>query len=74
MNKDRAWDVVDAMRPIAQARDVSVAQVALAWLLHRSSVMLPIPGTRSVAHLEENVAAGALRLEPAQVEKLDAAA
>jgi pyridoxine 4-dehydrogenase len=37
-------------------------------------VMLPIPGTRSVAHLEENVAAGALRLEPAQVEKLDAAA
>ena len=38
------------------------------------SVMLPIPGNGSVAHVEENLAAGALRLEPAQVEKLDAAA
>ena len=59
---------------IAEQLGATAPQVALAWLLHRSSVMLPIPGTRSVAHLEENVAAGALRLEPAQVEKLDAAA
>jgi pyridoxine 4-dehydrogenase len=59
---------------IAEQLGVTAPQVALAWLLHRSSVMLPIPGTSSVAHLEENVAAGALRLEPAQVEKLDAAA
>jgi aryl-alcohol dehydrogenase-like predicted oxidoreductase len=41
--------------------------VALAWLLARTPVMLPIPGTGSVAHLEENVAAAGLRLEPAEV-------
>jgi len=39
-----------------------VAQLALAWLLHRSPVMLPIPGTSRVAHLEENVAAASLQL------------
>ena len=49
-------------------------QVALAWLLQRSAVMLPIPGTGSVAHLEENVAAADLRLAPEEVERLDAAA
>jgi len=43
-------------------------------LLQRSEVMLPIPGTGSVAHLEENVAAAALRLTPEEVERLDAAA
>lgn len=40
----------------------SVAQLSLAWLLQRSPVMLPIPGTSKVAHLEENVAAAGLRL------------
>lgn len=59
---------------IAEQLGATPPQVALAWLLQRSSVMLPIPGTRSVPHLEENVAAAALRLEPEQVEKLDAAA
>jgi pyridoxine 4-dehydrogenase len=58
---------------IAEKLGATAAQVALAWLLQRSSVMLPIPGTRSVPHLEENVAAAALRLEPEMVEKLDAA-
>jgi aryl-alcohol dehydrogenase-like predicted oxidoreductase len=47
---------------IAGLRLVSVSQLALAWLLHRSPVMLPIPGTSKVAHLEENVAAARLRL------------
>jgi pyridoxine 4-dehydrogenase len=47
---------------IAEAHDASPFQVALAWLLQRSPAMLPIPGTSSVAHLEENVAAAALRL------------
>jgi pyridoxine 4-dehydrogenase len=50
------------------------AQVALAWLLQRSSVMLPIPGTSSVAHLEENVGAAGLALDLATVEELDTAA
>jgi aryl-alcohol dehydrogenase-like predicted oxidoreductase len=48
----------------AKAHDVSVIQVALAWLLQRSPVMLPIPGTASLAHLEENMAAVRLKLTP----------
>ncbi|WP_055479197.1 aldo/keto reductase [Sphaerimonospora mesophila] len=46
------------------------AQVSLAWLLHRSPVMLPIPGTSSIAHLEENTAAADLRLTDEQFERL----
>ena len=47
---------------IAKAHQVEPLQVALAWLLQRSPIMLPIPGTSSVEHLEENLAAGSLRL------------
>ena len=47
---------------IAEVRDKKPIQVALAWLLKRSPVMLPIPGTSSLEHLEENVQAGSLRL------------
>ncbi|MET7334582.1 aldo/keto reductase [Nonomuraea sp. NPDC005650] len=50
------------------------AQTALAWLLHRSPTMLPIPGTTSVAHLAENVAAAGLRLTGEQFARLDQAA
>jgi aryl-alcohol dehydrogenase-like predicted oxidoreductase len=44
--------------------------VALAWLLKRSSIMLPIPGTSSVKHLEENVSAASLQLTDEEYEKL----
>jgi aryl-alcohol dehydrogenase-like predicted oxidoreductase len=47
---------------LAKRHGVTVAQLSLAWLLHRSSVMLPIPGTSSVAHLEENIASATLSL------------
>ena len=47
---------------IAQAYQASPMQVALAWLLRRSPIMVPIPGTSSVEHLEENVAAASVRL------------
>ena len=50
------------------------AQVALAWLLARSAVMLPIPGTSKVKHLEENIAAAGLRLTEAELKELDVAA
>jgi aryl-alcohol dehydrogenase-like predicted oxidoreductase len=66
--------------PSGQVADVAArlgatpAQVALAWLLQRSSVMLPIPGTSSIAHLEENLAAAALELDLVTVELLDTAA
>jgi aryl-alcohol dehydrogenase-like predicted oxidoreductase len=56
----------------AKAHNVSVYQVALAWLLERSPVMLPIPGTSSLAHLEENVAAARLKLTPEEWKTIDA--
>jgi pyridoxine 4-dehydrogenase len=51
-----------ALDRAAKRHDASVSQLALAWLLHRSPVILPIPGTSSVKHLEENTAAASLQL------------
>jgi aryl-alcohol dehydrogenase-like predicted oxidoreductase len=56
-----------ALDPIAEKHDVSLPQLGLAWLLHRSSVMLPIPGTRSLSHLQDNLSAGAVQLDPCEV-------
>src|SRR5580704_13321247 len=58
----------------ARARGATTGQIALAWLLRRSPVILPIPGTLQVAHLEENVAAAGLSLTPEEFGELDAAA
>jgi len=52
----------------------SVAQLSLAWLLQRSLVMLPIPGTSKVAHLEENVAAAGLKRRKEDWAEIEAAA
>jgi len=60
-----------AVDRIAKAHAVTPAQVALAWLLLHSPVMLPIPGTSSVTHLEENVAAAALSLHDAEMLQLE---
>jgi pyridoxine 4-dehydrogenase len=60
-----------ALDIIAKRRGASVYQLALAWLLHHSPVMLPIPGTASIPHLEENVAAKSLALEPDDWTALD---
>jgi pyridoxine 4-dehydrogenase len=62
-----------AVDAIAQAHDATAGQVALAWLLAKSPVMLPIPGTSSVEHLEENVAAADLKLSDEELATLDAA-
>jgi len=59
------------VKRIAARLGATPAQVALAWLLARSPVMLPIPGTSSFAHLEENAAAAALILSPAELTGLD---
>lgn len=59
---------------IAQGHDATPAQVALAWLLKRSPVMLPIPGTSSVAHLEENMAATRVDLSDDEFNQIDALA
>jgi len=58
----------------AKAHGASPGQIALAWLLKRSKVMLPIPGTSKVAHLEENVAAAAIELSDEEFAALDKAA
>ena len=55
---------------VAQARRAAPTQVALAWLLKRSPVMLPIPGTSSLEHLEQNIAAASLRLSEEEYLKL----
>jgi len=61
-----------AVERMAKEHDATAHQVALAWLLARSPVMLPIPGTGSVAHVEENMQATSLRLSPEEVAELNA--
>lgn len=60
----------EALTAVAKAHGATPLQVALAWLLQRSPVMLPIPGTSSVKHLEENLAAASLRLTGEEFRKL----
>ena len=60
----------EVLSRVALARRASPTQVALAWLLRRSPIMLPIPGTSSIEHLEENVAAASLRLSDLEYEEL----
>ena len=59
---------------LAKKHGATVSQLSLAWLLHRSPVMLPIPGTSSVEHLEENLKAAELTLSDAEWKELEAAA
>ena len=56
---------------LADETGATPAQLALAWLLHRSASMLPIPGTSSVAHLDDNVGAAAVSLTADQIATLD---
>jgi aryl-alcohol dehydrogenase-like predicted oxidoreductase len=58
------------LQEIASRHEATVPQVVLAWLLAKSPVMLPIPGTSSLAHLEENAAAVGLRLTDEEVKAL----
>ena len=60
-----------ALDAIAKAHGATPSQIAVAWLLQRSPVILPIPGTSKVAHLEENVKAGGIELTQAEFDQLD---
>ena len=60
-----------ALDAIAKAHGATQSQVAVAWLLQRSPVIIPIPGTSKVAHLEENVKAGGIELTQAEFDQLD---
>jgi aryl-alcohol dehydrogenase-like predicted oxidoreductase len=66
----RAGSILDT---VAKEHAATPAQVALAWTLRRSPVMLPIPGTSKVKHLEQNVAAAAIQLSEEEFDALDAA-
>ncbi len=63
-----------ALKKVAKDNGVTIYQLGLAWLLHRSSIMLPIPGTSSLAHLEENMAARKIQLSPEDWKTVDALA
>jgi aryl-alcohol dehydrogenase-like predicted oxidoreductase len=73
VNLARAYDCIDAMRVLAEARKVSVAQIALAWLLHQPVVTSVIVGAKRVAQLDDNIAATAIRLDAAELAALDQA-
>ncbi|KWT72552.1 MULTISPECIES: aldo/keto reductase [unclassified Variovorax] len=68
---DRAWDTIDAMRTIGEAKQVSVAQVALAWLLHQPVVTSVIIGAKRVDQLDDNIAATAVKLSGEELAQLD---
>jgi aryl-alcohol dehydrogenase-like predicted oxidoreductase len=72
VDKDRAFAIVDAMRPIAEAHGASVARVALAWLLQRKGVMSVIVGAKTIEQLDDNLAAAELTLSVEDVATLDA--
>ncbi|MEI9981181.1 MAG: aldo/keto reductase [Edaphobacter sp.] len=59
---------------VAKAHGATISQLSLAWLLHHSPVMLPIPGTSSVEHVEENIAAASVKLSAAEWTDIEAAA
>ncbi len=71
VDRDRAWACVAAMREVASAHDVSVARVALAYVLAKPFVSSVIIGAKSLEQLHDNVAAAELRLTPEQMEALD---
>ena len=71
MDKNRTFDIVDAMRPIAAKHKVSVARVALAWLLSRKNVMSVIVGAKTEEQLADNIGATALKLDAAELATLD---
>jgi aryl-alcohol dehydrogenase-like predicted oxidoreductase len=71
IDKERAWPIIDAMRGVAQAHDVSVARVALAYVLAKPFVTSVIIGARNIEQLEDNIAAADLALSDEALKRLD---
>jgi len=71
VNKERAFDVIDTMEPIAKSKGVSIAQVALSWLLHQRVVTSVIIGAKRMDQLEDNLKAIDVQLTPDELSKLD---
>jgi aryl-alcohol dehydrogenase-like predicted oxidoreductase len=72
-SKQRTWEVVDAVREVARGRGVSMAQVALAWLVDRPAVTSVILGARTMEQLKDNLGAAGLHLSAEETARLDAA-
>jgi aryl-alcohol dehydrogenase-like predicted oxidoreductase len=71
VDRDRAFACIDAMRPIAEAHGVSVARVALAWLLHKPAVTTVIIGAKTIEQLDDNIAATTVKLTAEEMATLD---
>jgi aryl-alcohol dehydrogenase-like predicted oxidoreductase len=69
--RERTWDVLEAVQDVAEGRGVSMAQVALAWLVARPAVTSVILGARTTDQLRDNLAAADLTLDAAEAERLD---
>jgi len=72
VNREKAYDIIDVMQEMARARNVSVAQVALSWVLHQPAVSTVIIGAKNPQQLEDNLKAIDLSLDAADLQKLDA--
>ena len=72
VNKERGFEAIDVMRAIGNAKGVSVAQVALAWLLHQPQVTSVIVGAKRPDQLADNIAATQVKLSPDELAKIDA--
>lgn len=72
VNKEKAYDIIDVMKELGDARGVSVAQIALSWLLHQKHVTSVIIGAKTEAQLKDNIAAVKVELSSDDLAKLDA--
>jgi len=72
VNKDRTFDVIDALQPIAQAKGATVAQLALAWLLHQPAVTTVIIGANKMEQLEDNLKSVDIQFTTEELQQLDA--
>jgi len=70
-NFARNLDLVRRIEEIARAKGITPAQLAIAWILSRGNDIVPIPGSRSIGHMEENIAAAELDLTPEDLARID---
>jgi aryl-alcohol dehydrogenase-like predicted oxidoreductase len=70
-NYSKNLSLLDGFKPIAERNDCSLAQLSMAWLLAKGKHIIPIPGTTSIAHLEENVGASDVSLTQASIDEMD---
>jgi aryl-alcohol dehydrogenase-like predicted oxidoreductase len=71
VDRNRAYDCIDAMKPLAEQRNVSIAQIALAWLLHQKMVSSVIIGAKRLDQLDDNIAATNVELTEQELDALD---